>query len=162
MTGNNNGEQFESSSSIIVSSNNNNDELNAPSTTSATTNQSNSILSKPQLVCRIRPPVNQFKIQLANPTTISNLLSNKTNDLVTNDLIGLGINNCLTKASVDLKTQLGEKIFNLTLNEDYVNELNGSNYEIMTEKKYVFFLNFLYNVIIFRSDCEFKNNLNFY
>jgi hypothetical protein len=128
---NGNVEHFESS--VAVSNNNNDTTLVEAMNTTA--NSSNVILSKPQLMCRIRPPANQFKIQLANPTIISNLLSNKTNDLTTNDLIGLGINNCLTKATIDLRTQLGEKIFNLTLNEDYVNELNASNYEIMTEKK---------------------------
>ncbi len=126
-------EQLESS--FAVSNNNDTTAVEVNYATAGVSNISNAILSKPQLMCRIRPPVNQFKIQLANPITTSILLSNKTNDLTNNDFIGLGINNCLTKASIDLRTQLSEKIFNLTLNEDYVNELNGNNYEIMTEKK---------------------------
>jgi hypothetical protein len=93
-------------------------------------------LNKPVLACRVRPPANLFKIQLAGAQAQQAKQTNAVDQsLLSGDMLGLGSNNgCLTKNGLDLKSQLAEKVFGLTLNEDYLAELNGNSNEILVEK----------------------------
>ena len=44
----------------------------------------------------------------------------------TNDVIGMGVNNVINKFGLDLKCQMGEKIFNMQLIEENLSQLNAT------------------------------------
>ena len=84
---------------------------------------------KPQLFCKIKPPQNQFKLACSlNPINTAQLLKTLETSM---ESIGVGMNNCLTKANLELKMQLAEKAFNLQLDSNSVSQITGvSNFDL--------------------------------
>ena len=76
------------------------------------------------LFCKLKPPQNQFKV-VCNSTSVNPIQLLKTIEATNMESIGLGINNFMTKANLELKMQLAEKAFNLQLTEDAISQVTG-------------------------------------
>ncbi|CAF0942888.1 unnamed protein product [Brachionus calyciflorus] len=89
-------------------------------------------LAKPAILCKLKPPLNQFKFQTGNFQNFAGVFKQIE---TCPDIIGSGLNNIFTKHHIDFKSQLAEKMFNLKLTEESFSQLNGNkNYDFPGNK----------------------------